>query len=240
MSNILTQIQARQIQVSDIFSQEYRPQPTAFKSDPLVLACALQDLWLKHERYYNMEGEEVREHVTDEIRERAEEIRKYYTKKWFWASLNDQRLSDYRRRVCYLLENRISKCEEKDVGIYFKLPWFYDEDMIYEDFKKTYNTTDLPQIKYGMTPVRDRLTLTYLKSSTATQQKRKLERFWFTDGSYLFNITVTSDNPLLEMFRNMIEPGKSVTIDSYKSVDRVDQMYYYKLFKFKFVKEENA
>lgn len=224
--------------MSDIFETEYRAEPTIYKEDPLVLACALQDLWLKHERYYNLQGEEVHEHVTDEIRARAEEIRKHYTKKWFWHSLNNNHLSDYRRRVCYLLENRIRKCEEKDSGIYFKLPWFYDEDMIYEDFKKQLNTTDVPQIKYGgLPPVKERLTLTYLRSTISTQNKRKLERFWFSDGAYLFNITVMTDNPLLDMFRNMIKIGDAVTFETHRSVDRIDQMYYYKLFKFNFVKD---
>lgn len=236
--SILAQINQRASSFDDIFETQYKAEPTIYKEDPLVLACALQDLWIKHERYYNLQGEEVCEHVTDEIRARAEDIRKYYTKKWFWHSLNNGHLSDYRLRVCYLLENRIRKCEEKDSGIYFKLPWFYDEDMIYDDFKKQLNTTDVPRIMYGGTsPARERLTLTYLRSTISTQNKRKLERFWFSDGTYLFNITVMHDNPLLDAFRNMIEIGNTVNLETYRSVDRIDQMYYYKLFKFNFAKD---
>lgn len=242
--NIIAQIQTRKnnpFSLTDVFDQKYVKEDTVFKEDPLVLACALQDLWQKHERYYNLEGAEVREHITDEIRARAEEIRKHYTKKWFWRSLNGCQLSDFRQRVCYLLENRIRTCNERDVGIYFKLPWFYEEDMIYDDFKKQLNTTDVPSIRYGgMSPVKERLTLTYLKSTISTQNKRKLERFWFSDETYLFSITVTHDNPLLDMFRDMLEIGEPVTFETYRSLDRIDQMHYYKLFKFKFVKEENA
>jgi uncharacterized pyridoxamine 5'-phosphate oxidase family protein len=138
------------------------------------------------------------------------------------------------------LESRIRDCSEQDSGIYYKLPWFYQEDMIYDDFKKTYTTTDIPTIAYGSSRAKSEFELTYLKSSVCKQQKRKLERFWFTNGSYLYNIEITQDNPLIEMFRNMIEPGKTVRFTGYYKIERLDQMYFYSLFQFNFSKEQNA
>ena len=101
-------------------------------------------------------------------------------------------------------------------------------------------TTDIPTIAYGSRGVKSEFELTYLKSSVCKQQKRKLERFWFTNGTYLYNIEITQDNPLIEMFRNMIEPGKSVRFTGYYKIERLDQMYFYSLFQFNFSKEQNA
>ena len=230
------------VTVDDLFNSEYQITSVTFEQDPLVLACVVKRLLkINPSIYLNLDSQFVTGDVTDEDVALAEDIRKYYTKKWFWQSLKDGRgLSDFRRQVCYLLENRIKECKDRDTGIYYKLPWFYDEDMIYDTFKQQYTTTDLPHVAYGSSVGKTKFELTFLKSTVSRQQKRKLERFWFTNGTYLYTIMVTQDNPLLEMFRNMIELGKPVQFESYCKVDRLDQMYFYSLFQFNFVKENNA
>jgi transposase-like protein len=72
------------------------------------------------------------------------------------------------------------------------------------------------------------------------QRKRNIQRFWFTDNTYLYNIEIATDNPLLEMFNQLVIEKKTVTLDTYYNVDRIDQMYFYKLFKFSLAKETNA
>ena len=113
--------------------------------------------------------------------------------------------------------------------------------MIYDDFKKQYNTTDVPRIGSLVTPnVKHQLTLTYLKTTSCRQQKRNLNRFWFTDNDYLYNIEIANDNPLLEMFKQLVTEKVTVTLDTYYNVDRINQMYFYKLFNFTIAKESNA
>ncbi len=214
---------------------------TEFKEDPLVLAVSLKTLQEQGvSDFWSLEDPRVLENITEEIRDTAQRIRKYYGKKYFWSNLtNNRELSGFRSRTCYLLENRIRSCKDKDAGIYYKLPYFYDEDMIYDDFKKQYNTTDIPRI--GSKSPRDKiqLTLKYVKSTSSRQQKRNINRFWFTDDVYLFGIEVANDNPLLELFNQLIVTRGTVTFDTLYSVDRIDQMYYYKLFNFSLAKEQN-
>jgi hypothetical protein len=230
-------------ELDNIFNSTYQEKEVEFKEDPLVLSVSLKDLADRNPGvYYSLEDLRVLENVNDDIRDRAEQIRKYYGKKYFWSNLASNRsLSDFRGRVCYLLENRIRTCKDKDAGIYYKLPYFYDEDMIYDDFKKQYNTTDVPRIGSIKTPnSKHQLTLTYLKTSSCRQQKRNLNRFWFTDNKYLYNIEIANDNPLLEMFKQLVIEKMTVTFDTYYNVDRIDQMYFYKLFNFTLAKETNA
>lgn len=223
----------------DLFDSKYRDRESEFKEDPLVLSVSLKDYMKKVEGYFSIEDPRVAENVTDEIRDKAEQIRKYYGKKYFWTNLtNNRELSGFRSRVCYLLENRIRNCKEKDVGIYYKLPYFYEEDMIYDDFKKQYNTTDLPRINNNTRiPSKHRLNLKYIKTTSSRQQKRNINRYWFTDSNYLYSIEITSDNPLLDLFNQVITEKESVTVDTYCNIDRIDQMYFYKLFKFTLAKD---
>jgi hypothetical protein len=221
----------------------YNEKEVEFKEDPLVLAVSLKDIMSQNlGSYYSLDDPRVFENITDDIREQAEHIRKYYGKKYFWSNLSsNQHLSDFRGRVCYLLENRIHTCKDKDAGIYYKLPYFYDEDMIYDEFKKLYNTTDIPRIGSIKTPnTKHQLTLKYLRTTSSRQQKRNLNRFWFTDNQYLYNIEIANDNPLLELFKQIVVEKLTVTFDTYYNVDRIDQMYFYKLFNFTLAKETNA
>jgi hypothetical protein len=223
------------------FSSVYREKAVEFKEDPLVLACVVKHLLEKDRNsFHSLESDYVQSQVTDEHRAHAEAIRKYYTRKFFWKNLTDNnRISDYRSRLCYLLESHERKCLDRDAGIYYKLPWFYDEDMIYDAFIKNYETVEVPNVKIDRLN-RNTLELTYLKSSVSTQQKRKLERFWFTDGKYLYNIEVMQDNPLIEMFKTMIEVGKVSKFQTFYKIERIDKMHFYKLFQFNFLKEDNA
>ena len=111
--------------------------------------------------------------------------------------------------------------------------------MIYDDFKKQYNTTDLPNVgSINTTKCKHLLTLKYVKTTSSRQQKRNINRFWFTDDTYLYGIEIASDNPLLELFKQLVVEKITVTFDTYYNVDRLDQMYFYKLYNFTIAKEQ--
>lgn len=230
-------------EITDLFATTYTAyaeKETEFKDDPLVLSVSLKEIWTRTEQYYSIEDERVLANVTDEIRAVAENIRKYYSKKYFWQNLkSSNRMSDYRQRVSYLLENRVRTCKDKDIGIYFKLPWFYEEDIVYEDFKKQYTVDNLPRLAYNDKPIKAEITLKFLKTTFSYQRKRKIERFWFTDDLYLYGLELETGNPLLTMFKDILATKQEHTFESYISQDRVDQMYFYKLFQFTFKKENN-
>lgn len=244
MTTILSQVQARNqlvdFDINDFLgSSNMKERITEFQYDPLILACSLKDLVEKQEGYYQLDDSRVIANITPKIEQRAEEIRKYYTKKFFWNALSNNRsLSDYRRRLINLLENRIRSCKDQDCGIYYKLPFFYEEDQVYDDFKKQYKVDDIPFIHYGgAKPALEEFELSYLKSTFSTQRKRRIERFWFTDSKYIYQIEIDRDNPLITMFKSLLEINPScVKLEGYKTRDRIDQMYFYKLFKFNFRK----
>lgn len=241
MTSIISTVQARNLLTDDFdfLENTFKERLTEFKEDPLVLSTCLYRLAQDSPNtYYSLEQEVVLESITKEDRELSEQIRKYYTKKFFWTNFT-QSVSSFRNRMLVLLETRERNCKDQDCGIYYKLPWFYHEDMIYDEFKKQYNTTDIPTVAYGLKAQKTRHQLTYLKSTVCRQRKRKIERFWFTDQTYLYCIELDQENPLLDMFKSNLDK-KDVTIESFRTQDRIDQMYFYKLFKFIFVKEQNA
>lgn len=230
----------------DLFEQKYVEKLKTLKADPLVLSCVIKRLSEGNEGvYYSLEDERLLDDIKDEDRANAELIRKYFTKKFFWQNFTDSRsLSSFRNRVCYLLESHIQECKEQDLGIYFKLPWFYDEDMIYEDLKKKYETVDVPSAYiapiHGVKRTREILDLQYLKTTFCYQRKRKIRRLWFTDQKYLFCIELEDANPLIETFIDRLTNEVNVKIEAFRNHDRIDKMWFYKIHNFKLLKEENA
>jgi hypothetical protein len=234
MTNILAQIQARKDEFDFEALSVFKERSTDFKEDPLVLACAAKKLSDEGKPFAGLQDPETLDSITDDLRVYAETVRDYYTKKYFWKAMSGGNLSDYRRRLINLLENRIKSCSDKDCGIYFKLPYFFEEDMIYDTFTKKYNTTDVPSVRYGINASKEDLSLTFLKSTVSRQQKRKIERFWFTDQTYLFCVAIDQSNPLMEMFRKFLEESETVHLQAFRTADRIDNMHFYNLYKFNF------
>jgi hypothetical protein len=231
MSATIATIAANEPWISTVYVEKEQE----LSHDPLVLSCALKRTNAEDKNnYLSLTSSDLAAKVTDEDRATAEAIREYYCKQWFWASLNGaNNLSSFRNRAFYLMSNRIRKVVEQDIGIYYKLPWFYDEDMIYNDLKKNYIHKDLPMTSIRKTTKE----LMFLRSSQSHQKNRKVERFWFTDDTYLYTITLQLNNPLLEMFRNMIEVGRKSKFDTYVKHDRLAEFEFYTLYNFNFTKE---
>jgi hypothetical protein len=219
------------------FDNTYKEKTEKFDVDLLEAACVIKEMT---PNFGSLGGADVAAKITPEIKVKAEAIRKYYTRKWFWSNLSgDKPLSQFRQRANYLLESRTQEVMEKDQGIYIKLPWFYEEDIVYEEFKKEYITTDLPRIAYsrGSAPIK----LTFLKTSKSWQGKRKLVRYWFTnDSKFLYAIDLEMQNPLLSFFEEAIFANPTCLFECVLSENRIDKLYYYRVQSFKLLKENNA
>lgn len=199
--------------------------------DPLVLAVSLKDIADKTGIILNLENPDVKENVNQTIIDQAEIIRKYYTKKFFWKNLSSNRqLSNYRIRLCHILESRTLETKDRDTGIFFKLPWFYQEDMIYEEFRKKFKTTDISSENESLDSIRS---LSFLRTTLRWQNKRKIEHLWFKDDcDYLYSIILEKDNPLIETFYNFIKDSEFCKFKANYKIDRIDNLYFYKLNRF--------
>lgn len=240
MTSIISQIQARNLLLDDFdftSSTQARERITEFKEDPLVLACTLKKYVESGQGYLSLDNPDLIELITDEDRNTSEIIRKYYSKKFFWNALSGNKpLSGYRQRLINLLENRISKCKDQDCGVYYKLPYFYEEDVVYEDFKKIYNTSALSPLGNKRSNVFAKR-LTFIKTTLGTQQKRKIKFFWFhDDNNDLYSVQINSDNELITLFESIILSSTDHVFETRLAESRIDNMHFYKLYSFKLLR----
>jgi hypothetical protein len=224
------------------FSLEYIESIHKFDTDPLVSSVSAKDLVDRSpDTHYSLRDDiRVKDNITPAIEARAEEIRNYYTKRFFWDALNGKPLTTIRTRIVQLLENRIFDCNENDVGIYYKLPYFYEEDQTYEEFSKLYNTKKLSPLGNKRSN-KFAKRLQFVKSTKGIQKNTKSKYFWFTDDNRdLYNIAIELGNPLLSLFEQIITDNPTPLFETYLKEDRLDKLHYYKLYSFKLLKEHNA
>jgi hypothetical protein len=222
---------------------EYIESIYKFERDPLVCSVSAKDLADRNpsEHYGLQDDVRVKDNITADIEARAEEIRKYYTKRFFWNALkNGKELTPIRARIAQLLENRIFECNDNDVGIYYKLPYFYEEDRTYEEFGKLYNTEKLSPLGNKRSN-KFAKRLQFVKSTKGIQKNKKSKYFWFTDDNKdLYNITIELNNPLLSLLEQIINDNPTPIFETYLKEERLDKLHYYKLYSFTLLKEHNA
>jgi hypothetical protein len=202
-----------------------------FTTDPVVLGVALKRM----QTVYGLK--DCSEHITPEDQEQARKIRDYYRKKYFWNALKSQATqSDFRMRVSNLLNQQDEwNLTEKDTGIFVKLPYFYEEDTVYDEFKKLYKINQEDYYIDGFRLKKTRL-LTHI-GTTLRWQANKRKSFWFKDhNDIIYAVSVPHNTPFIGLFEDTI--NHNINVEFSARVDRVDGMFYNEIaHNFKIVKE---
>ena len=102
------------------------PEPDmVFNQDPVALACGSYRLFLET----NIRWTDLKDvTVTDADREQADLIRKYYSDRILMSAVAAQgEMSEFRRKLYGLLIGQ-SGLKKRDIGLLYRLPYFYAED----------------------------------------------------------------------------------------------------------------
>lgn len=208
---------------------------TKFKIDPLACSVSLQ----RRQISFDLSSEE--DHVIDEDLIKANQIREYYRKKYFWNSFKKSvPQSEFRNNAIQLLAITDQwDLTEKESGLFVKLPCFYEEDIVYDKFRNTL-ITNKDSYTFGLHSFTYTIhTLSYLKSTLRWQGKTRRISYWFKNKeNKLFCFTTTVDNPLIGLFEEKIK-----TIQEYEfkyAINKIADMWYYDIKIFNFKKEQHA
>lgn len=213
---------------------------TKFIEDPLVLSCSLKDLASRNEGFFSLNSNLVQTNITPEIREQAETIRSYFIKKYIWAGLkSDKGLSSFKSKTAQLLTSRETRLTETEVGLMVKLPWFYDEDMVYNELRSNYTPHPLannPVPSYGKA---HELELNFVHSNLRWRGNVRNQIYWFKDSeNHLYHIALDLKNPLLLFFVGFLTPR--MKFESLLSPSTIGGIVSCKLYNYKLLKEPNA
>ena len=134
-----------------------QPSPRAsFPDDPLALSCASYRLYKQdpHRRFTNIDSV----NATQEDRIQAQAIRDYYNQRYTMRVLKGGQLTEYQQKTAQFLSG-LHHLTTEELGLLYKLPYFYDEDRALEHVVDQTTTTEfrLPHLsemtEYTLTPV---------------------------------------------------------------------------------------
>lgn len=202
-----------------------------FNKDPLVVACCLRRL---NGSFNNINDPDLYQFINDEDYSTAGKIRDYYAKKFFWLKLKSpDGLSPFRETAMQLLAESNNIVRADHIPIYVRLPWFYEEDTLYDKLKQQVNpiTSKLECFDYVQ------VKLSLVGSSLRWNAKKLFENFWFVNSeNYLHNIILEKNNPLLKIFKEEIKNNNLEFLTKLESRNVFD-LSYYRLYDFKIIKE---
>ena len=210
-----------------------QPKIKTMDCDVLALSCCAYRKQSEQTPFVSFQSINPEE-LIDEDQRNADDIRKYYGKKYLWTSLQSKPLTDYQQTVLNFItnENRRQYIENQE-GLIHKLPEFYFNDLITDAIFKNADTSDLdtekvpPFLRKKYTkPLRP---VNVVKSRT---KRSKENKYWLKDeNNRLCLLSISLPNSLEHMWIDLFNshaiininghflPQRSMSGDYYKIVD---------------------
>lgn len=203
---------------------------TKFEIDPLLCSVAY------HRKNSSYGLQQNKDDIVDSDVQMAKSIREYYSKKYFWNALKrNQPQSEFRINAYRLLSiEKDWDLTERESGLFVKLPAFYAEDQIYDQFKSTLITGRPTYVNRGpMKSVVERLE--YLGNTFRWQGSKRVS-YWFKDNQRkLYSYTTAHNHPFNALFEERVQNPQLMEFSC--GIDNISDMWYNNIGTFKFVKE---
>ena len=206
----LTITAATQQQVSNWLEEMSRDEkkkqtPIVFPDDPIALVCAAHRRWLEHRINKWPRLEEIA--CIQEDRDRADDIRRYYGDRILLSMLKQQnKTTEFRRKLYGMITNSYQPVEN-DLGILYRLPYFYDEDLAID---RVILQTQSAEPNHGVTKT---LTVEPMeKVAIGRRGTGECTHYWLrsNNDTAAYKIAVRNDNSLYKLLDSLL--SKPVTL----------------------------
>lgn len=178
-----------------------------FKDDPVAMAVAVYRTHCEHpargDRWSNLESAEI----SEQDRRTSVEIRKYYADRIVVSMLRNKNVSEFRRKLYGVVTNSL-QLEQNDIGLLYRLPYFYQEDLALD---RVVEQTK-PAIDQGRTDrVRDKFTV--IERVLRSRRAGDYSQFWMRseNSTAAFMLSVKYDNPYHRLITNLVEQSVSLS-----------------------------
>lgn len=181
-------------------SEQEDKQKLEFKEDPIALAWAVYRMWIANPGSSRWEDFE---HValTDEDRIKSAEIRKYYADRLIVSMLSGSNISTFRRKLYGVVTDSV-KLDKSDIGLLYRLPYFYMEDLALD---RVAEQTQPAERQLG--PDRITAKFTVIECVLRSRRAGDFTQYWMKSDqhSQAFMMTIKTDNPYHRLISKLLE-----------------------------------
>lgn len=173
--------------------------PISFNDDPVALTCTVYRMWKSGGSRWT-DFDNVKPEEQDYTK--AQELRRYYGGTMTFDALKGQGLRTSFRQKLYAIASNCHSYTKEDVGLLYRLPYLYEEDLCLDDLKERYKTVD-----HYTQPVE--ITGEFTLDRTMLHSRRSGEHYHYWLYSqhqyYLYNVVVRHDNPLRSVLESLLQ-----------------------------------
>lgn len=193
------------------------PEPDlVFVQDPVALACGSYRLFLETKIRWTDIMNDVT--VTDADHEQAALVRKYYSDRILMSAVAARgEMSDFRRKLYGLLIGQ-SGIKKRDIGLLYRLPYFYAEDTAMDQVMEQTETvpTNSPRTRdvIGHFQV--------IKRIPVSRRSGETVQLWLQKGTDTVPYMIASklDNPFLSLVESILEQPIKLVAEAHLKTHR--------------------
>lgn len=176
--------------------------PLLISDDPLALSWASYGVWKKGgPRWLDLASVKAGDHDRD----MAQATRAYYKGSLTLQGLQGKSISNFRQDLyAVLLEQR--PFLHKDLGMVYRLPYFYEEDQRREWLREHHwDQHRVDRASTSVLPDRKTAILHYLTKIFVGRCRHEVDEYWFDSDDGLCQLIVVSNNPIKSFMISAIE-----------------------------------
>lgn len=234
------------ISMQDLFGHDPSWHPDVKKyevyespEDTLALSVAWKRLKDKSFKtnFSSLLDRQLFEFVNEEDKIIASAIRDYYSKKIMMLNLkNDRPLTKFRKDLSKYIQSSGSLVQQKELGMIYYLPYFYEYDCNLDYVKSTVDLhpefINIPR----KTQVEVTKHLTPIKKIYKNQKRVKTYQYWFKDEDNVANmLQFETSNPLLHIWDYNFDNNSKIAIFGTYNSFSIDNMFYYRPYSWRLV-----
>lgn len=200
--------------------------------DILVLSVTAHRMYSV--QHYKLTSAELLKHIKQEDREKAEEIRKYYSQKIMMLKLKEAKFSGFREALNKLVHSDGKTFREDMIGVAWYIPKFYQYDIQLDEIKlQVTQDQGFEQLDKERKPGSLQLScnLTPIKRLHRKTKNRNAYEYWFKDDNLNAGVVlyVTPDNQLLPLWEHFFNKKEVLRVRGNYIRQRLDGFEHFKL-----------
>lgn len=218
----------------DPFVKKY--QVIEIEEDLLALSCAWQRIRMNRKdanpyvTISSLTDSVLFKELTQEDRDKAMQVRDYYSKKIMLWKLKGDTLSQFREDMNAFIHTEGKVFKEDKMPLVYRLPEFYDYDSDIDMLSNDYNKKVSQESPNEITGKRLKLIKTFI----VNKKHAKRKEYWFSDDTNnLVSISIECSNPLISLLD--MHTQNSIKVNAIYTKRSRDNSEYLIANKFKFV-----
>lgn len=201
-----------------------------FEQDALIVSCTVHRLRDQQGVNLSLQDPKIYNHISDQDRELAENIRGYYSKKLMLLQLKNSSMSKFRSDLAKFISGTGHEVDIETLGMVYRLPEFYAYDTMLDQMYETVFTGKITRkLARDYTDTKRVCNFKPVNKLLRTRRGSKIWQYWYTmdTDNYAGMITVMNDNPLKPLWDKLFDSGTVLNINAKLILQTIDNFRYF-------------